>query len=137
VGLVEQPPVDADEDFATAHGVVGRDESIVVTCEQEHVAVRNEHIGFLYLEGYGKVDVGEVSDFYVVLEVKRACGRHESVGVEFGEVGHRQYGLQGGCLAEDGLGIGESQPTQEQRQVYHIFVACFLYAGKTLKIKAF
>lgn len=43
--LIKESPVDAEEDFAVAHRVVGGNKGVVVSGQKEHVAVLHEQIG--------------------------------------------------------------------------------------------
>ena len=124
--LFEQSPVDAEEKLATAHGIMGSDEALIIAGQEHHVAVRNKHIGFLHLEGDGEVDEGEIADFNLVLEEKAARGGQVGVGVVFGEVAYGDNGLQGGSFVENGLRIGKLQFCHHQGQMDYVFVACFL-----------
>ena len=80
---IKKPPVDAKEDFAVAHGVVGSDERVVVSCEEEHVAVLHIDIGLFDVDGERQVDEWIVSDQDVVLKVKRSQCGHIRVSVVF------------------------------------------------------
>ncbi len=124
--LFEQPPIDAEENLATAHGIMGRDEAFIVAGQEHHVAVRHKHIGFLHLEGNGEIDEGVVANLNLVLEEEAARGGQVGIGVVFGEVAHGENGLQGGGFVEDGLRIGKLQFCHHQRQMDHVFIACFL-----------
>ena len=117
--LVEQSPVDADEDTAVAHGVVGGDERIVVACEQEHIAVNHIDMRLFHFDGQCQIDEGEVADLHLVLQVERTGGGHIGIGVILGEVAYRDAGMQCGRLVEHGLRIPDFQTSLNQRQMYN------------------
>ena len=136
VGLVEQSPVDSDEKSAVAHGVMRCDEIVVVVCQQKHVGVGNVDARGLHFDGKGEVDIREVPYFHLVLQIEYPQGGHVGVGVILGEILHRDAGLQGGRMVEDGLGIGKFQLAKEKRQVNHVLVAGFLQRCESAKFKA-
>ena len=105
VCLVEESPVNPDENLAAAHGVVGRDECIVVACKQKHVVVCQEDMGSLDFERHREVDKREVADFYLVLQIEGASGWHVGISIVSGEITHGDAGMQNGRLVEYGLGI--------------------------------
>ena len=134
--LVEQSPVDADEDAAVTHGVVGCDERVVVASEQEHVAVSEVNVCLFHFEGYGQVDVGEIAYLNLVLEVESAGGGHVGIGIILGEIAHRDAGMQCGHFMENRLRITDFQLTEKQGQMYDIFIARLLEARKPFKFKS-
>ena len=101
--LVEQSPVDTDEDTAVAHGIMRCNERVVITSEQEHIAVGEVNVGLLHFEGYGHVDKGEIADLYLILEIESARGGHVGIGVVLGEITYRDAGMQCSHFMENRL----------------------------------
>ena len=91
--LIEQSPVNANENAAVAHGVVGSDEGIVVACEQEHVAVSHIDMSLFHFDGQRQVDEREVANLHLVLQIEGACGWHVGIGVIFGEITYCDAGI--------------------------------------------
>ena len=126
VRLIEESPVDSDENLAVAHGIVRRNERIVVACKQEHIAVCEEDMGFLDFERNGKVNKGEIANGHLVLQVEGTGGRHVGIGVVFGEITYRYAGMQRGYLVEYGLRIADFQLALNPGQVHDLLVARIL-----------
>lgn len=101
--LIEHSPVDAKEDLAVAHRVVGRDEGVVIAREQEHVAVLNKDVCLLDVDGQRGVDEGEIPDEDIVLKVERPQRWHISIRIILGEILYGDAGLEDGGFFEDGL----------------------------------
>lgn len=121
--LVEQSPVDTDENAAVAHGIMRRDERVIVARKQKHVTVSQIDMRFFHFDGQSQVDEGEVADLHLVLQMKNAGGGHVGIGIILGEIAHRDGRMQYGGFVENRLRIPDFQPALKQRQMHNFFIA--------------
>lgn len=101
--LIKQSPIDAKEDLAVAHRIMGCDERVVVAGEEEHVAVLHKNVGLFDINGKCQVDERIITNQDIILQVKGPQRGHIGVSIILGEIIHSEAGLQGCSFLEDGL----------------------------------